>query len=113
MSLDTVKQSHENDARINLQPLRIIDHGGSVDGAIDVVEKAKLLDHEFKEGPPPLTNVALVHGEDDRGWFRQRRWNQSDWPWQRAAEEEGLEGSGYHVRVKRVGENHSYSITVR
>ena len=51
------------DAELNLEPLWIVEHGGGVDGAIDVVGDAELLDNQFKEGKP-LPEVAFISGED-------------------------------------------------
>jgi hypothetical protein len=41
-----------------LQPFRIVEHGGSVDRAVDMTDEPKLLEREFKEGAP-LTEVAF------------------------------------------------------
>ena len=46
---------------MHLQPLRIIDHGGRVDGAVD----AELLEGEVEEGSP-LPEVLVIHGQGDR-----------------------------------------------
>lgn len=53
-----------DNAGVHLQPLRVVDHGSGIDGAIDVVDKAKFLEREFKE-IAPLPEVAVVGREDD------------------------------------------------
>ena len=52
-----------DDTGVDLEPLWIVEHGGGVDGAIDVVGDAELLDNQFKEGKP-LPEVAFISGED-------------------------------------------------
>jgi hypothetical protein len=53
-----------DNAGVYLEPLWIIDHGGGVDGAVDVVDEAEFLEHEFEE-IAPLPEVAIIGREDD------------------------------------------------
>jgi hypothetical protein len=66
--------------------------------------------------------VALVHGEDDRNVTLDVQQNERGSRGRSGLSDHGKRvgsdrGDGTsrtgHVRVKRVGENHSYSITVR
>ena len=78
------------DAGIHLKPLRVVEHGGGVDRAINVVDEAEFLDGQLEEGTP-LAEVPIVRGEDDRnvvadvqqhksgGWGRSRVIRASEW----------------------------------
>jgi hypothetical protein len=54
-----------NNARVHLQPFRIIDHGGRIDGAVDVVDKTELFEGKLEEGSP-LAKIPIVRVEGDR-----------------------------------------------
>lgn len=53
------------DARIHLQPLRVVDHGGRIDDAVVVVDEAELLEGEVEKGST-LAEVPFIRVEDDR-----------------------------------------------
>jgi len=71
-----------HDARINLEPLRIMAHEDRVEGAVDVAHEGELLEGEVEERTP-LTEIGRVHVEGDRnvamdveeGNGRGRRWS--------------------------------------
>ena len=54
-----------NNARVHLQPFWIIDHGGRIDGAVDVVDKTELFEGKLEEGSP-LAKIPIVRVEGGR-----------------------------------------------
>jgi sporulation-control protein spo0M len=64
-----------------LDPLGVVDHGGGVDGAVNMVDEAEFLELKFKERAP-LLEVTIIRGESDRNVAVDvDRHNGGSWRW--------------------------------
>ena len=53
-----------NDAGIDLEPFGVVDHSSGIDGAVDMIGEAELLESELNERAP-LPEVAFLGGQHD------------------------------------------------
>lgn len=92
-----------DDAGVDLKPFGVVDHGSSIDGAVDVVDEAEFLEGELDAGPP-LPEIAVIgrqHDGDVVADVEQNKSGSSGWSGiSRSSEGVGFMGSGRGSRAR-------------